>query len=50
MRLMPVAEKHQGDWKRPLPATWRARAAALAMPALLLLIVVLFFWKITLSN
>jgi len=48
--LMPVAEKHQGDGNRPAPAGWRGRAAALGAPALLLLVVILFYWKITLSN
>src|ERR1035437_2366810 len=40
---MQVAEKHQGDGNRPL---W----AALAVPALLLVVVVLFYWKLTLSS
>ena len=46
---MPVAEKHQGDWKRPFTAV-RRRAGAWAPPALLLLVLVLFYWKLTLSN
>ncbi|HVO97697.1 MAG TPA: YfhO family protein [Bryobacteraceae bacterium] len=40
---MPVVENHQPDWKQ----AWLRRLAA---PALLLLIVVLFHWKLVLSN
>mgnify|MGYP004702548259 CR=1 FL=1 len=47
---MPVAEKHQGDGKRPGAAGRRSAARALGMPALLFLIVTLFYWKITLTD
>jgi hypothetical protein len=42
-RLMPVVENHQPDWKR----AWLRRLAA---PAALLVIGVLFHWKLVLTN
>ncbi len=45
---MPVAEKHQPDGKQP--AAGRGWLRALGVPALLLLILILFYWKITLTN
>ncbi|HWQ52438.1 MAG TPA: hypothetical protein VN442_02060 [Bryobacteraceae bacterium] len=47
---MTVAEKHQGDGIQPRAVGWRSAARALAVPALLLLIIVLFYWKITLTK
>src|SRR5262245_39046242 len=38
---MTVAEKHHADWNRP---------AAFAFPALLLVIVICFFWKLILTD
>ena len=41
---------HQGDGNRPAASRWRALGRSLAAPALLFLVITLFYWKLTLSN